>query len=117
MHRTPEEWGKTIPSAVLAGSPAQSLNVLSMAIDDIAELGRMLKSIMEEAENGKAVSEQGYANGLKAASIMLDKMADAHTRVVGTNTVREVAAALREKAAELRRSSSEQIAALEAAHK
>lgn len=65
----------------------------------------------------KAVSEQGYANGLKAASIMLDKMADAHTRVIGTNAVREVAAALREKAVELRRSATDQISALEAASK
>lgn len=65
----------------------------------------------------KAVSEQGYANGLKAASIMLDKMADAHTRVVGTNSVRDLAAALRDKSVELRRTATDAIAALDAASK
>lgn len=65
----------------------------------------------------KAVSEQGYANGLKAASIMLDKMADAHMRVVGTNSVRDLAAALRAKSVELRRTATDAIAALDAASK
>jgi predicted DNA repair protein MutK len=65
----------------------------------------------------KAVSQQGYANGLKAASILLDKMAAQHMRVVGTNAVRELAAALRGKAVELRREAVAQIATLEASSK
>lgn len=52
MHRTPADWDKTVPSAVVAGSTAQTINVLSMACDDIAELGRTLRSIMEAAEGG-----------------------------------------------------------------
>lgn len=62
----------------------------------------------------KAVSQQGYANGLKAASILLDKMAEQHMRVVGTNAVRNLASVLREKAVELRREASRQITDLEA---
>jgi hypothetical protein len=52
MHRTPDDWSKTIPAAVLSGSRAQSLNVLSMAVDDLTELGRTLRTIMEAAELG-----------------------------------------------------------------
>jgi len=52
MHRKPTEWDKVVPASVLAGSDAQALNVLSMAVDDIAELGRTLRTIMEAAELG-----------------------------------------------------------------
>jgi|APGre2960657404_1045060.scaffolds.fasta_scaffold86494_4 hypothetical protein len=52
MHRKPEDWDKTVPAAVLAGSSAQALNVMSMAVDDLAELGRTLRTIMEAAELG-----------------------------------------------------------------
>lgn len=48
----------------------------------------------------KAVADRGYANGLKAASIMLEKLVDQRMRVVGTNTIRDIATALREKTAE-----------------
>lgn len=65
----------------------------------------------------KAVSQQGYANGLKAASILLDKMAEQHMRVVGTNAVRNLAAALRSKAVELRHEAHRQITDLEATSK
>lgn len=65
----------------------------------------------------KAVSQQGYANGLKAASILLDKMAEEHMRVVGTNAVRHLASVLREKAVELRREAHQKITDLEAALK
>ena len=50
LHRTPAEWAKVIPSKVMEGSEAQRVNVLAMAIDDIAELGRTLECIMEAAE-------------------------------------------------------------------
>lgn len=52
MHRTPSDWSKMAPSAVLAGSDAQRLNVLSMARDDLVSHGRILKAIMEAAELG-----------------------------------------------------------------
>lgn len=52
MHRTPEQWSKMQPSAVLAGSDAQRLNVLTMARDDLVSLGRTLEAIMEAAEAG-----------------------------------------------------------------
>lgn len=52
MHRTPEQWSKMQPSAVLAGSEAQGLNVLTMARDDLVSLGRALQAIMDAAENG-----------------------------------------------------------------
>ena len=52
MHRTPEQWSKMQPSAVLAGSEAQRLNVLSMAREDIVSLGRTLEAIQEDAEHG-----------------------------------------------------------------
>lgn len=50
MHRTPEQWSKMQPSAVMAGSDAQRLNVLTMARDDLVSLGRALEAIMEAAE-------------------------------------------------------------------
>ena len=46
MHRTQEEWSKMQPRAVLAGSDTwQRLNVLTMAQEDICELGRALEAI------------------------------------------------------------------------
>lgn len=51
MHRTPSDWKNMTPSAVLAGSKAQGLNVLSMARDDIISLGRTLELIMNAAED------------------------------------------------------------------
>ena len=52
MHRTPDDWSKTKPASVMAGSPAQRFNVLSMAVDDLEEMGRNLRTIMEAAELG-----------------------------------------------------------------
>lgn len=52
MHRTPAQWKNMVPSAVVAGSEAQRLNVLSMAREDIVSLGRTLEAIMEAAEGG-----------------------------------------------------------------
>ena len=52
MHRTPEQWSKMQPSAVLAGSEAQRLNVMSMMREDIVSLGGTLTAIMEAAEGG-----------------------------------------------------------------
>ena len=50
MHRTWKQWKLVVPSAVVDGSKAQSANVLAMACDDIAELGRALEAIKEAAE-------------------------------------------------------------------
>lgn len=52
MHRTPSQWSNMKPSAVMAGSEAQRLNVLAMAREDIISLGRTLECIMEAAELG-----------------------------------------------------------------
>lgn len=38
LHRTPEEWSKVDPKAVVSGSSAQAENVLKMALQDIARL-------------------------------------------------------------------------------
>lgn len=51
MHRTPEQWSKMNPGAVLAGSEAQRLNVLTMVKEDVVSLGRILEGIKEAVEN------------------------------------------------------------------
>ena len=51
MHRTWQQWKQVSPSAVVDGSKAQSANVLGMACDDIAEMGRVLEAIKDAAEN------------------------------------------------------------------
>ena len=38
MHKTPEQWSAVKPDAVLTGSHAQVLNVLTMALEDIQSL-------------------------------------------------------------------------------
>lgn len=63
----------------------------------------------------KAVADRGYAQGLKAAAMLLEKMATGRMRVVGTNDVKELASVLMEKSDELHKVASDQIAALEAA--
>lgn len=42
-NRTPEEWAKVNPDAVVAGSTAQARNVLEMALHDIGTLSRTLR--------------------------------------------------------------------------
>lgn len=54
MHRTWEQWKLVKPSAVVDGSNAQAANVLAMALDDIAELGRALTAIKDAAEQRDA---------------------------------------------------------------
>jgi len=54
MHRTLKALEMVKPSAVVDGSKAQAANVLGMACDDIGELGRALKAIMDAAENRDA---------------------------------------------------------------
>jgi len=54
MHRTPADWSKLVPSAVLSGSEAQRLNVMTMMRDDIVSLGRAMEAIMEAAERRDA---------------------------------------------------------------
>lgn len=62
----------------------------------------------------KAVADRGYANGLTAAAELLKKLADEHMRVVGTNTIREIAGALLAKAGHLRHNADGAIKTLEA---
>jgi hypothetical protein len=38
LNRTPEEWSKVDPKAVVGGSQAQAENVLKMALQDISRL-------------------------------------------------------------------------------
>lgn len=45
LHRTPEQWSKLNPEAVLAGSEAQRLNVMTMLRDDIVKMGALLERI------------------------------------------------------------------------
>lgn len=44
-NRTPEEWSKVDPSAVVGGSPAQARNVLEMALQDIARMAIEIKRL------------------------------------------------------------------------
>lgn len=49
----------------------------------------------------KATADRGYANGLKAAAVLIEKLVEMHTRVVGTNTLRDIASILRENSQEM----------------
>ncbi len=60
-----------------------------------------------------AVAGRGQASGLEAAAKILVGMADSATRVVGTNTIRDAAAALVEKAARIRAAADADIADLQ----
>ena len=51
----------------------------------------------------KATGDMGYANGLRAAAVLLRRMTDHKGRVVGTNDLKSVAECLDEQAAELDR--------------
>lgn len=62
----------------------------------------------------KAVADRGYANGLKAAAELLDQLPADHMRVVRAKSVRDVAAALRDKAARMHATADDTIKALEA---
>lgn len=62
----------------------------------------------------KAVADRGYANGLDAAAELLSRMADDHMRVVGTNSIRELAEVLRDKAVHMRHNADGAIRTLEA---
>jgi len=50
MHRRPDQWADLNPQAVLAGSEAQRLNVMSMMQRDLVEMGRVLEAIIEACE-------------------------------------------------------------------
>lgn len=60
-----------------------------------------------------AVAERGKASGLEAAAAILIEMADAHTRFVGTNTIKDVARAFSDKAANLREQADDAIKRLQ----
>jgi len=64
----------------------------------------------------KAVANRGQANGIEAAAHVIVKVIEEHMRVVGTNTLRDVVAVLREKAAAIRKDADAAIAELEAAN-
>ena len=61
----------------------------------------------------KAVAECGQAAGLEAAAEMLTQMTEAHTGVVGTNTIKDAARAMRDKAHQIRRVADGKIRDLE----
>lgn len=60
-----------------------------------------MSDIEDKEQLTKIIADRGYANGMKAAALLLDKVVEQHTRVVGTNTLREIASILREKAEEM----------------
>lgn len=61
----------------------------------------------------KAVANHGRAAGLEAAAAVLIEMANAHTRAVGTSTIKDVARAFTEKATHLREQADVAIKRLE----
>lgn len=61
----------------------------------------------------KAVADRGQAAGLEAAARILDELAAAHMRVVGTSTIKEVAAAFREEATKVRGQADVTISSME----
>lgn len=61
-----------------------------------------------------AVANRGKASGVEAAAKIVAEMANHKGRVVGTNSLRELAAMLLEKAAEIRSAADAEIAAMEA---
>lgn len=60
-----------------------------------------------------AVAKRGQAAGIEAAVKILAELANHNRRVVGTNEIKEVAAAMAEKAREIRASADAEIAELE----
>jgi hypothetical protein len=54
----------------------------------------------------KAAGDQGYANGLDGAAKVLRTVADNSTRVVGTNTLKDLAEAMERKANRIRAAAS-----------
>lgn len=62
----------------------------------------------------KAVADRGYANGLDAAAQILTALVEGRMRVVGTGEIKEIAAALKGKAAHLRHNADGAIKTLEA---
>lgn len=44
-NRTPEEWSKVSPDAVVRGSEIQARNVLEMALQDIARMSMEIKRL------------------------------------------------------------------------
>lgn len=65
----------------------------------------------------QAVAARGQAAGLLGASKLVAMMADHKRRVVGTAEIKDLAAALAAKAAEIKAEADAQIAALEAQSK
>lgn len=47
MNHSPAHWAQINPEAVCAGSSAQVRNVLTMALQDIAEMGRALEYVLD----------------------------------------------------------------------
>lgn len=60
----------------------------------------------------RALADHGRASGMEAAAEVILEIVRSHTRVVGTNTLRDVAAALKEKAKTTRESAGAVIAHL-----
>ncbi len=60
-----------------------------------------------------AVANRGKASGLEAAAMLIGKLAENRMRVVGTREIKELAAAIAEKAAEIRATADGEIAAME----
>lgn len=73
MHKDPESWARGSPFAVAEGSAAQLRNVLTMALDDIAELARII--------NGERDARQKYEVALRAKDAAMGVLFDRLTAV------------------------------------
>lgn len=56
LNKTPSEWSHVVPRAVVAGSPAQAENVLTMALFDIQKLA-LIVADYEACYGGVAISQ------------------------------------------------------------
>lgn len=55
-NRTPDEWSKVNPDAVVRGSDIQARNVLEMALQDIARMSMEIKRLKNERRPASTVS-------------------------------------------------------------
>lgn len=72
MHKSPKDWSAVIPEMVTSGSVAQATNVLTMALQDIAELAKALRQQQAWVRHWR----DDKAHGLKPTDGSLDDAND-----------------------------------------
>lgn len=81
LNKDPESWAKVDPKAVLAGSQAQSENVLKMALQDIARLAKELADVRADrdrtARNRDMWKEQVGRQAQQLAELSFQEKQDA----------------------------------------